>query len=283
MKNTGKSFETLTQAVFAQLHSQEGICTDIKHDQTLQGKSGTTHQIDVMFTVRLGGIDYLTVVQCKDWGSAVKQEQVFAFKSVLDDLAGQPRGIIVARSGFQHGAREFADHHGIKLYELRPPRDEDWKGLIRKFSIEMIIRLPQFDDIQFDWDDEYNKAQLAKTNLKRIDYELHLGGPGVFVFNTIAGGSRDLNKVFNALTSDVPTAGGRASHSFDDSVLIPTEHQQVPFVAAKGVSVSISFAEDRSKFTVSLDHFIAYCFRDVLDQKSRFLDAAGASVHKAEK
>jgi hypothetical protein len=58
-------------------------------------------------------------VQCKDWNSSVKQEQVFALKTVLEDLPKQPRGIIVTKKGFQKGSKGFATHHGIKLFELK--------------------------------------------------------------------------------------------------------------------------------------------------------------------
>ena len=129
MKNTGKPYEQLTEQVFTRLLAHGGhVCANVRRDIILQGKS-TKHQIDVYFDFMAGPALYQTLVQCKDWGAPVKQEQVLAFHDVLNDIPGQPRGIMVARSGFQEGAHNVARHHGIELYELREPRDEDWTGL----------------------------------------------------------------------------------------------------------------------------------------------------------
>jgi len=69
--------------------------------------------------MKRGGITYLTLIQAKDWAKAVDQGEVLKFKAILDDIPGQPRGLSVARSGFQTGAEEVARGNGIKLYELR--------------------------------------------------------------------------------------------------------------------------------------------------------------------
>lgn len=120
MKNTGLDYEVLVQSIFQEIHNQETANNIIvERDVKLIGKSGTTHQIDVFWQFEIGGIKYSTIVQAKDWASSVKQEQILALKSVLDDLPRQPRGIIVTRKGFQKGARKFAESHGIELFELK--------------------------------------------------------------------------------------------------------------------------------------------------------------------
>lgn len=160
-KNTGTSYEVLTQEVFTRLHAQQGLVTNVERNVSLDGKApGTRHQIDVTFTFEAGGVSYRTIVQCKDWGAPVKQEQVFAFKQVLEEIPGQPRGIIVARSGFQDGAKKFAAHHGILLYELREPKDEDWKGLIRTVITKLRIREPHFEDVHLVPDEAAIRAEM---------------------------------------------------------------------------------------------------------------------------
>ena len=64
------------------------------------------------------------IVQAKDWQHRVEQVHLLAFRQVLDDLPGQPRGIFVTRTGYQSGAKEFALAHGILLYELKEADDE---------------------------------------------------------------------------------------------------------------------------------------------------------------
>ena len=117
---TGISYELLVQSIFQEIHDQEDIRTiKVEHDVDIKGLT-TTHQIDVLWRFAKGGITYLTLVQAKDWDSMIKQEQVLAFHAVLNDIPGQPRGVMVTRSGFQSGARTVAEAHGIGLYLLRP-------------------------------------------------------------------------------------------------------------------------------------------------------------------
>ena len=141
-KNTGKPYESLTLRVFSEIHRQDKAKTyRIEHDVEVQGKDAS-HQIDVLWEFDLGGIRYLTIVQCKDWESSVKQEQLFAFKTVLEDIPGQPRGVYVTRHGFQAGAIEFARKNGIILYVLREPVDADWDGYLKTVGVEMNLGVP---------------------------------------------------------------------------------------------------------------------------------------------
>ncbi|MDP9150531.1 MAG: restriction endonuclease [Myxococcota bacterium] len=116
---TGKSYELLTQQVFQERFANAIPVPVVRHNVRLQGIRAL-HQIDVYCEFELGGITYRTVVQCKDWSYPVEQEHLFAFKTILDDLPGQPRGVFVARSGIQRGARRFAEAEGIVLCELPP-------------------------------------------------------------------------------------------------------------------------------------------------------------------
>jgi hypothetical protein len=114
----GIPYEILVQSIFQEIHDQQSVHTiRVKHDITLQGID-TTHQIDVYWEFSLGGIVYRTIVQARDWKSEIKKEHVLAFKGVLEDIPGQPRGIIITRTGFQRGAKAIAKAHGIKLYLL---------------------------------------------------------------------------------------------------------------------------------------------------------------------
>jgi len=116
---TGKPYESLTQIVFQAIHAQKEFPNlEIERNVTLQGKTAR-HQIDVYWKFEFSGVPHETIVQTKDWNKPVEQVHLLAFKAILDDLPGQPRGIFVTRSGYQQGAKEFALKHGIILYELR--------------------------------------------------------------------------------------------------------------------------------------------------------------------
>lgn len=120
--NTGIPYELLVQEVFQEILDQKSARTImVERDVKVKGKT-TTHQIDVLWRFSVGGIEYTTVVQAKDWNSKINQAAVLAFRSVLDDIPGQPRGLMVTRLGFQAGALRVARANGIQLYVLRVAR-----------------------------------------------------------------------------------------------------------------------------------------------------------------
>src|ERR1017187_8716700 len=116
---TGKSYENLTQAIFQSILAQTELRNvDVKRDVVLKGKE-TSHQIDIYWKFEIGEVQYETIVQAKDWGKRVDQGALLQFKSVLNDLPGQPKGIFVTRTGYQKSAKKYALARGILLYELR--------------------------------------------------------------------------------------------------------------------------------------------------------------------
>ncbi len=118
-KNTGIPYEIAVQRIFQEiLYREQARTIKVEHNVQVQGRS-VGHQIDVRWSFAVAGIEHLTIVQARDWNQTIKQEAVFAFRQILDDIPGQPRGVIVTRRGFQRGARKFANDHGIQLFILR--------------------------------------------------------------------------------------------------------------------------------------------------------------------
>jgi Restriction endonuclease len=118
-KNTGIPYEYAVQRIFQEILDRERDRT-IKVDRNVQVQGlSACHQIDVLWRFIVAGIEHLTLVQARDWNQKIKQESVFAFREILNDIPGQPRGVIVTRTGFQTGARRYAEDHGIKLFILR--------------------------------------------------------------------------------------------------------------------------------------------------------------------
>src|ERR1044071_1844089 len=100
-QNNGIAYERLTQQVFQAIVDQDIVPNiQVKNNVHMQGNR-TGHQIDIFWEFQVGNIKYKNVVEVKDWSRPVNQGEVMKFKAMLDDLSDQPRGIIVARSGFQ--------------------------------------------------------------------------------------------------------------------------------------------------------------------------------------
>ncbi len=280
MKNTGKPYEALTEQVFTRLLAQSNVCAKIQRDVVLEGRS-TKHQLDVTFEFSAGLTTYRTIVQCKDWATAVKQEQVLAFHSVLTDIPGQPRGIVVSRSGFQEGARRVAEHHGIKLYELREPRDEDWDGLIRAIVINMNLRAPDFDNVRLVLDEVAIRQEMATHGLSALNVAFS-GHPSQTPVVFESGERCDLNRILNKLVPRDGPGPFQVRHNFTERVFAEVPGSPIPRLALQAIDATIHITEEHQEIRVSLDHLIAYCFRDVLDGSVQFLGADGGPVSKAD-
>jgi hypothetical protein len=112
-------FERLTRTIFEGILRLDGLeDAKVLHNVTLQGLSGS-HQIDVLWTFRIGGNLYTTILEAKHWERYVGIRDVRAFKALLDDFPERrPHGVLVSSSGFQRGARRFANVWGIQLCTL---------------------------------------------------------------------------------------------------------------------------------------------------------------------
>lgn len=129
MKNTGKDLELITQKIYQALvdgdyPDEKFQKINVQHNVVLNGKSGNTHQIDVYFEFEVAGLLYKTIIEVKDWKTPVQQTILHSFKSVIDDIPGTVKGIFVSRSGFQSGAKVYADANGIQLVQISKESDD---------------------------------------------------------------------------------------------------------------------------------------------------------------
>ncbi|MFC0041572.1 restriction endonuclease [Actinomadura rayongensis] len=98
----------------------------VAHLDPVPGTDGT-YVIDVTVRFRLLGADFLMLFECKRHAAPVKREHV----QVLNDklrATGAHKGVVVASSGFQSGALEYARVHGIACVRLV---DDSWTYMTR--------------------------------------------------------------------------------------------------------------------------------------------------------
>ncbi|MGB7795617.1 MAG: restriction endonuclease [Pseudonocardiaceae bacterium] len=88
----------------------------VQHLDSVEGTDGT-YIIDVTVRFRLLGADFLMLFECKRHASPVKREDVQVLKDKRDSTGAQ-KGVVVATSGFQRGALEYAQTHKIACVRL---------------------------------------------------------------------------------------------------------------------------------------------------------------------
>lgn len=164
MKDKWKKFERVVAAI----HKAETAGATVTWDEDIDGR-----QFDVVVRFKMQFYDYLVLIECKDYKSKVKAEQVDAFVTKSSD-AGANKAIMVSASGFQEGARRVARKHKIELFTLKAINDDAEDQLtdlvisslvirpfgFRKTNTKEVIRLT----------DDVNKVSYEMNNTKLANY-----------------------------------------------------------------------------------------------------------------
>jgi len=284
-QKSGDQYERLTQRVFQYLLGQSHAANvRVEHDVNLSGISGVTYQTDVYWEFQVGGLTHRVVVECKDKGRPVEKATVSSLLGVLADLPGQPRGVIVARSGFQEGAKQLAASRGITLYELREPEDSDWDGFLRAVVVTGVLHMPKVHAVQFllqDYQadaetiDRLGMAQVPRTAVMagRLNLEREDGSAAATFADVIAK---------HLLPAEVGVLEWR-EHLFPEPLYIQTGYPDMPRVRLRGVKVRIELVIAHKMTTeFRLDDLVKLILKDVTDGTWRALTADGQPLDEEQ-
>ena len=164
-----KTYESITKYIYETLGKQSGV--KIKgYGNTCKviGRSGVSHQIDVLTTHSDGSHTYDTAIECKYWKQKVNKDVVMKLSAIMED-AGISKGIIVTRSGFTKDGSEYAKFKNISLAILREwnendhdstPKEMEWGVLQINLNIKVtrpkLLQIDlgnnQFLDVQDEFD-----------------------------------------------------------------------------------------------------------------------------------
>lgn len=143
-----KEYEEITKYVYETLGNAAG--TKIEgHGRTctVKGKSGVSHQIDVLTSHSDGVHNYRTAIECKYWDKKVDKDIVMKVAEIIED-SGINKGVVVSKLGFTEDGISFATYKNIGLVELREIEKRDWQDQLKKpffqvalGSITTIIKL----------------------------------------------------------------------------------------------------------------------------------------------
>jgi hypothetical protein len=97
-------------------------------------------KIDVFAIEEIDGRTLRIAVECKNWQSAVTQEKVHAFRTVVMDM-GCNLGLMVSRGGFQSGAYEAADRTCIELLTWEEFQQKYVRSWFKTYAQGRLLRL----------------------------------------------------------------------------------------------------------------------------------------------
>jgi translation initiation factor 2 beta subunit (eIF-2beta)/eIF-5 len=115
-----KAFEMFVK----NLYDADGTIS-VERDVTLIGKSGARRQADVRLTLKTVLHTYVTIVECKRWKDPVSRDRIDVLAATVEDL-GASKGVMFTTSGYEEGAKQYAEHKGLDLFLVRDLTDEEW-------------------------------------------------------------------------------------------------------------------------------------------------------------
>ena len=272
--NTGIAYEKLTQQIFNQIFNQNSVPTiKVEHNVRLQGKSSVAHQIDVYWEFEKGGITYRTAVEAKDWSNPVNQGELFKFNCVLDDLPHKTIGIFVTRTGYQSGARKFAEHHGICLYELSEPTDAYWDGAIKIIDGTLIMFVPRYEDVKLVPDNDWIDKEGKRLQMLERGVEIEIPNDVTFYDEN----DQEIGTVQSIVASLAPLEPQemiptKKTHTFDKPAFIRTGIPKFPKVKINAVGATVSVSKSVEDFSSDIGDFVGFVLKNVIEDDQKVFD-----------
>lgn len=212
-KNTGKEYEEFVGAIQQSLINAEGMShlknIKVEVNKKIEDRNGILRQFDVYWEFNLGGYDYKTVIECKDYASSVTIDKIDAFIGKAQDIPGL-RLIYATKTGYQSGAQRKADQHKVDLLIIREGVDEDWTApdgtpLIKIINLNIIAISPpnitSFSPfVDASWLESQPELDIEKINNK---FSMTLNNE-VYICNEVTGVRFSLYDLANSLADKIP-------------------------------------------------------------------------------
>ena len=183
-----KIYESIIKYIYETLGRQYGV-TIKGHGQNCKvvGKSGVSHQIDVLTSHSDSIHTHNTAIECKYWKQKVNKDVVMKLAAIMED-ADISKGIIVSRSGFTKDGQDYAKFKNIGIVILREWSAKDQAETPKEFEsgilqINMNIQVTEpkilqinlgnnrFLDVQDEFDlFNYYLEQKDKNRVAFYDY-----------------------------------------------------------------------------------------------------------------
>ncbi len=220
--NNNIEYELLTKSIYEALLLQDGVTTEVKHNIILKGKAAE-HQIDVYWEYKIADTLFRVAIECKNYNSKVTIGKVRDFHSVLNDI-GNIQGVMVARKGFQSGAKEYAEHYGINLKEIREPEDADWKGRIKTIVMKMNMITTHIHERKINIDDEWMRNNDALPKGTTIHLQINDTTDNIWLVDSLGNKISNFYHLDEKLPTDMKVAKNITyKYEFDNAFLENTE------------------------------------------------------------
>ena len=157
MLSLSTEYEILVRDIHAALVASDCVeNVNVLHNVKIKGRSGATHQIDVYWEFKVGGVKYKTCIECKHYNRRVKKSDVASFITTLDDI-GNATGIFATTAGYQSGAVLLAKERGVRLVTVN--------HLLKSVNITSNFVIPDTSIVDVKYDKDQARQRLIERNL----------------------------------------------------------------------------------------------------------------------
>lgn len=121
-----KKYEAVTKYIYETLGKESGVkIKGYGNGCKVKGKSGVSHQIDVLTSYSDGIHAYQTAIECKYWQEKINKDIVMKVAEIIED-AGINKGVIVSKKGFTEDGINYAKYKNIGLVELQEAEEKTY-------------------------------------------------------------------------------------------------------------------------------------------------------------
>lgn len=252
-KNTGKEYEEFVGVIQQSLIDVEEASRlkniKVEVNKKIEDRNGIIRQFDVYWEFNLGGYDYKTVIECKDYASKVTIDKIDAFIGKTQDIPGL-RLIYATKTGYQSGTQKKAEQHKIDLLVIREGVDEDWTAsdgnpLLKTINIDIIaVSLPRITSFSPFVDASWLESQQDLDTEEISSRFSRVLNNEIFISNEVTGVRFSLHDLANSLpskVSDIKYGNGTYSEELHDSYLESASGELR--VKLRGYKLSYNYSE----------------------------------------
>jgi hypothetical protein len=158
---TWETYEEVVKKIYEALGKGNGVSIECWGRQCkVIGKSTVAHQIDVLTKHSDGIHEYHTAIECKYWDQTINKDILMKVREIVKD-ANLHKAVVVSKLGFTEDALTYGKHYNIGLVELREMTEDDWKGRIQSIVINIELKQPDIQGLNFITDDPGKEDALA--------------------------------------------------------------------------------------------------------------------------
>lgn len=273
-KNTGKNYEKFVQTIQQSLLNADkfinGKTIVVELDKKLVNSAGVSRQFDVYFEFEAGGHLYRTVIECKDYTSAIKAEKIDAF---LGKTAGIPglNLIYATRTGYQSGAVAIAKANNVRLLVIDEAGDEDWVDedgtpFIHTVHVKGIAHSTPTIVSFFSETIGTNLTETERTEAERL---LNTFPPEWYIEDKDTGEQYDMRQLqikLHQMYPDIPPGKGKHLQKLDNSWIVMKEGA----LRVKLTQYEVEFTKSPdivSEFTIDISKQLIGIVTDITQQK----------------